>query len=217
MSQKVTSVAIFTDCDDKNARFRQSLRSQKLFGVTPIITGVTSASEAGFHIVDALDAALNVESSSEDYAIILANIAPRDGEVRGRELNGTHFCYFWVNKTLVALTFSKSMLALVKKLSLTDRILAVDIPEVTEQAVRHGLLEEHRQKYICETQFRSFEFLPRLAHHPSHQRGPRRDRRRAASCLVARLSDAALFKPRGQPEHIAARRIRDVHGDRRRR
>jgi len=163
MAQKVTSVAIFTDCDDKNARFRQSLRIQQLFGVTPIITGITSDSEAGFHIVDALDATLNVEGPDEGYSIILVNIAPRDGEVRGRELNGTHFCYFWVGRALVALTFNKSMLALAKKLSLTDRILAVDIPEVTKQAVRHGLLEERFRQYICETQFRSFEFLPRLA------------------------------------------------------
>lgn len=162
---KVSAAAIFTDCDDKNARHRQSLRIQQLFGVTPIITGVQSDLDAAGQIVDALDATLNIEipGNKRQATLILGNIAPRHGEVRLREKNGTRFGYFWKDSALVCTTLDGLTLSLAWRLAGVEDVHVFDNAKVLLWATTQGLVDIETAAYIRDTQFRSFEFLPRCA------------------------------------------------------
>lgn len=154
----ISSCGIVTDCSCTNAAGRQSLRIQALFGITPQVIAARSDLEAAGHLIDALDA---VQCGSE-HSLILGNVAPRNG-YRDRWPNGTPFGYLHVGKALVVTTLAGHVLSLVKKLRLAETLYVMDIPTVMQWAVREGIVTQSEAEHITTTQFRSYEFLPRVA------------------------------------------------------
>ena len=155
-------VTIITDCIDSNAFGRQMTRATSLFGFTAVPVAITpefevpSDLEAGGHLVDMLDAGRG------EAGIILVNKAPRSGKAK-KWPNGTPFGYFWYKKTLVVSSIDGFALSVIKKLRLTDKVHIFDIPTVMNFAKEHNLLDPFDANYVITTQFRSFEFLPRVA------------------------------------------------------
>ncbi len=155
-------VTIITDCSDSNALGRKMTRTASLFGFPPIPMAIEndfealSDLEAAGHLIDILDAGLG------NSGVVLVNKAPRSGKAKKWE-NGTPFGYFWYKKTLVVSSVDGFALSLVKKLGLVDEINVLDIPTVMHYAVASNLLTKEVADYIITTQFRSFEFVPRVA------------------------------------------------------
>ena len=148
-------ITIITDCKDQNAFGRQMTRTASLFGFPAVPIGVDSDIEAAGNLLDALDA-----SEGRD-GLIITNVAPRHGKAK-KWPNGTPFGYFHFNKTLIVSTIDAYTLSLIKKFKITDKIKVWDIPTVME----HVQKDHHYQgqsEYIKKTQFRSFEFAPRVA------------------------------------------------------
>lgn len=54
-------------------------------------------------------------------------------------------------------------LSLVKKFKLVESITVLDVPDTLEQLITGGALQNNLQNAITKTQFRSFDFLPRVA------------------------------------------------------
>ncbi len=153
-------VTIINDCQDDNAAARQLTRAAHLFGVTPSFVGVESYKElqAAGNLIDMLDAAEAGEG------VIMVNVAPRHGHAK-QWPNGTPFCYFYVGKTLIVSTIDGLTLSLVKKLKLATAVRHIDLEATTEHMVRDGELNEKQRGHIVKTQFRSFDYLPRVAHY----------------------------------------------------
>jgi len=153
---------IITDCSDANAQGRQETRARILLGITPTfvpIPGTLDAAaslEASGNIVDILDAAGDAEG------IVLANVAPRHGEERHWG-NGTPFGYFKYRHTLVVTTISGLMLSLPKKLGLVEQYKVIDMQQTLERMCAGGVLTKEDVEYIAVSQFRSYDFLPRVA------------------------------------------------------
>jgi hypothetical protein len=156
-------LTLITDCADANARGRQESRIQALFGVTPAFVGIAgtlddaATLEASGNIIDTLDAV------GEAQGIILANVAPRQGAEK-RWGNGTPFGFFRFKNTLVVSTVTGYILSLPKKLGILDSFHALDTRETLEKMVAGGALSREEADYIFGSQFRSFDFLPRVAH-----------------------------------------------------
>jgi len=156
-------ITVITDCADANARGRQETRIRTLFDVTPSFVPVSGALdiaaslEASGNIVDMLDAA------GDAPGIILANVAPRQGSERSWG-NGTPFGFFRYKQVLVCTTVSGAMLALPKKLGLIERYDLLNMPGTLEHMVAAGALSTELRDSIAGSQFRSFDFLPRVAH-----------------------------------------------------
>ncbi|MEK7098391.1 MAG: SAM hydroxide adenosyltransferase [Patescibacteria group bacterium] len=155
---KIQFFGIVTDCDCRNAAGRQSLRVQSMCGLSPQIIGARSDLEAAGHIIDLLDAI----RCSKREGIVLANVAPRNG-CQKQWPNGTPFCYTYVGQALLVSTLAGHTLSLVKKLRLAETLYVLDIPTVMKWAVRKRLISISEAEHTVATQFRSFEFLPRVA------------------------------------------------------
>ena len=147
-------ISIITDCQDGNARVRQQTRYSVLFPGSPSsFTGVTSDLEAAGNLIDVLDGA-----GPDAEGIIAVNVAPRHKGAR-KWPNGTPFGYLWYNKILIVCTIDGETLSLMKKFGLADRVHVTDIRTVmalggySTEAIEHAAM----------SQFRSFDYLPRLA------------------------------------------------------
>ena len=150
-------VTIINDCQDANAFGRQTARAIDLF-VGPVVPiGVHNEMEAAGNIIDILDAGGKTDN------VILVNVAPRNGKAK-KWPNGTPFGYFKVDKSLIVSSIDGYALSLIKKFGLATEIQVMDIPTVLAAMVEQNHIEPARQEYITNTQFRSFEFLPRAAH-----------------------------------------------------
>lgn len=155
-------ITVITDCKSENDKARQFTRYATMFNCPISIVGVDShlthdaTIEAAGNLVDTLDAALG------QAGIVVANVAPR-GEIKQKWHNGTPFCYFYVGKTLVISTVEGYILSLVKKLQLTTEINLLKLEDVLAKAQKLGLVDTQLADHITRTQFRSFEFIPRLA------------------------------------------------------
>lgn len=146
-------ISIITDCDDGNARVRQQTRISTLFpGIPTNFVGVSSDLEAAGNLIDVLDAAGDTEG------IIAVNVAPRHGAAR-KWPNGTPFGYFWFKKILVVCTIDGEVLSLVKKFALADHVNVTDIREIMPL----GGYSKDEVDFAAKSQFRSFNYLPRLA------------------------------------------------------
>lgn len=167
--------AIITDCSDQNARSRQELRFTELFGSKPTFLGVgadvvlgegnkAADVEAAGNLLDLLDA-INLPDNlkSKRQTVVLVNVAPRGGKTKEIWENGTPFCYFRVNGTLVVSTFARRCLSLIRDLGQIESVELLDVPTVTEAAVEWGDLTADHAQRINDTQFRSFEFMPLVA------------------------------------------------------
>ena len=149
-------VTIINDCRDQNALGRQATRAASLFNCPVIPIGVQNDLEAAGTIVDTLDAAEGREG------IVLANVAPRNGKAR-QWGNGSPFGYFYYKSTLVVTSIDGVALSLVKKLGIADCVRLLDIPSVLALLREKGEILEELEERVASTQFRSFEFLPRIA------------------------------------------------------
>ncbi len=150
------NITIINDCKDSNATGRQIARVSSLLGGNVSFIGVSSDLEASGNIVDALD------SYGDLPGVILANVAPRNGRAK-KWKNGTPFGYFWYKKVLVISSIDGFTLSLVKKLGLTKTINILDIPTVLNRLVLKKIIPPNLKNYIADTQFRSYDFLPRIA------------------------------------------------------
>jgi len=152
------AIAIINDCTDDNARMRQELRTTSALGLSIAYLGVPKFSSiaASGNVIDALDAAKGRPS------IIMVNVAPRHGDAK-RFKNGTPFGYFFYKDNLVIASVSEATLTLVKKLKLVDSIRVLDPEEVLPLFAEVGMIDENDIPWMLRTQFRSFNFVPRVA------------------------------------------------------
>jgi hypothetical protein len=158
--------AYVTDCTDANAIGRLGVEFQRLFGVTPTIIGVGSYSglEVGGNLADLLDRLKNGPLADRDQpGVVLGNTAPRDVAIKQRWENGTPFCYFWLDRILVATTLEEKSLALLRDLGIVEQVEVTDLATVIQEAVAWGDLTSDQARKIRHTQFRSLEYLPLLA------------------------------------------------------
>lgn len=151
-------VTIINDCGDQSAMARQTTRLSTLFpGINISTIGIENYNEieASGNLIDTLDA-----SSGED-GVILVNAAPRH---KKKWPNGTPFGYFWFKKTLIISTVDGATLSLAKKFNLLEKdINLTDVPTVVEKIRSLGKLDDLTADTIIRSQFRSFDYLPRLA------------------------------------------------------
>lgn len=152
-------ITIINDCRDENTMGRQATRAMRLFGQgVPVATvGIGwSELEGAGNLIDMLDA------SDGEEGIIMVNVAPRHG--RGKKWpNGTPFGYFFYKKTLVIATIAEQCLSLVKKFGLTETIALTDVATVVDAMIERGKLEQSIRDRIVDSQFRSYDYMPRLA------------------------------------------------------
>jgi hypothetical protein len=138
---------------------RQLVRAATFFPTAQISSvgvGNYGDLEAAGIIIDTLDAALGAPG------IILGNVAPRHGKAKKWE-NGTPFGHIQVGETHLFVTVDGATLSLLHKYGLADTIDVYDLPTVVDAQIKAGKLERALRDYIVETQFRSYEFLPRVA------------------------------------------------------
>ncbi len=152
-----TSITIITDCLDDNAKSRQIVRVASLFPNVPIsFIGITNTLAASGNIIDTLDALYNTPG------IILANVAPRDGEAKKWE-NGTPFGYSWVDKTLIVGTIDGYTFSLLKKFNLIEKVHVTDLVATLNYLTEAKIIHKEDEPMIKNTQFRSLNYMPRLA------------------------------------------------------
>lgn len=161
MQNNTMFTTIITDCKEENEKGRQLTRwaslgfsNINLVGVDSNL-GANSTIEAAGNLIDILDA-----SDGKD-GVVFANVAPR-GHIEEDGYNGTDFSYFYYKKTLVVSTVRGYTLSLVKKFDITNDVHLVRLPQVLEQAHSLNLIDSVGVEYIKNSQFRSFDYVPRL-------------------------------------------------------
>lgn len=152
-------VTLITDCKDDNALGRSTTRLSTLFecNVTTIgVNGWDADLEAAGNLIDMLDA------SEGKKGVILVNVAPRHKSGK-KWPNGTPFGYFHYKETLVVISVDGLTMSLVKKLGIVNHVNVMDIPTVMKYLKQQRIVAKDLVEHISHTQFRSFEFLPRVA------------------------------------------------------
>lgn len=151
-------VSIINDCADDNAKVRQELRAKVLFGESPGFIGLSSFSglSAAGSLIDVLD------TTGGEEGVVLVNVAPRHGKAK-KWKNGTPFGFFYYQKTLVCSTIDNETLSLIKRFGISEKVGVFDIEEVCNYQVVNKRIAPELADKIINTQFRSFEFLPRVA------------------------------------------------------
>lgn len=147
-------ITYISDCRDDNTQGRLKARvSTHFHGSNVIFVGVESDFEAAINLVDIIDA------YEGRPGVILANVAPRHGDAK-KWPNGTPFGWFKYKEIHIFTTIDGYTLSLLQKLLREPlEVKIYDIPSV----VPHMGLEKDVQNRIINTQFRSFDYLPRLA------------------------------------------------------
>jgi hypothetical protein len=152
---------IITDCKGENEAGRQETRYNAL-GLGPcVVIGVSSTFksdstiEAAGNLIDALDASLGEKGT------IVVNVAPRGVPSDGT--NGNYFCYFFYKDTLVISSTKGYCLSLLEKFEVASTVHVLHTEEVLEYAKNKDLIKEDMALYIGRSQFRSFDFVPRVA------------------------------------------------------
>ncbi|MBW6441121.1 hypothetical protein K0B03_03765 [Patescibacteria group bacterium] len=154
-------ITIINDCCDQNAKLRQISRVGSLFSSSSVnCFCAKSEIEAAGLLVDAID------SFEGRQGIIIVNIAPRNGRAK-KWHNGTPFGFFRYKETLILASLDGYVLSLAKKLNLLEDVYIFDIEEVVKSIDKQELNEAETNR-IINTQFRSFNFLPRAAFWLSH-------------------------------------------------
>lgn len=151
--------AIITDCKDDNALGRSTVRLSQ-YVQCPITTvgvnGWDADLEAAGNLIDLLDA------SEGKPGVIIVNVVPRHKGAK-KWPNGTPFAFFHYKETLIVAAIDGKVLSLIKKFGLVDHVNIMDIPTVLESLEERGVITQEVVDHISNTQFRSFEFLPRVA------------------------------------------------------
>jgi hypothetical protein len=150
---------IITDCKGENEAGRQISRFNS-FGLGPTnLIGVGNGLsvdvtiEAAGDIVDILDAT---------EGVVVVNVAPR-GNIKIDGENGSSFSYFYHKDTLVISTIKGYCLYFVKEFGITDKVNVLDLKAVLGWATKNKLINKDKADRIIKSQFRSFEFVPRVA------------------------------------------------------
>ncbi len=147
----VPPIFAFTDCKDPNALTRLQARLTILFENSPVYgVGIDSDIEAAGCILDTLDA-IRIASKP---AIIIGNLAPRADK---HYKNGAPFYIGHIDQTIIIAT--KTCFSLLAKYKLIRTINETDVETVCKK-----FLPEAEAGRIANSQFRSFEYVPRLAH-----------------------------------------------------
>lgn len=152
-------ITLITDCKDDNALGRSTTRLATFFNcqITTIgVNGWEADLEAAGNLIDVLDA------SSGEKGVVIVNVAPRHQAAK-KWPNGTPFCFFNYKETLVVSSVDGLVLSLIKKLGVVGSVNIMDIPTVLKSLREKGVVSEELEDHITKTQFRSFEFLPRVA------------------------------------------------------
>lgn len=149
-------VSYITDCRDENTKGRLKARVSTLFPSRNVVfVGVKDDVEAAINLVDLVDA------YEGQPGIILANVARREGADRKQKWeNGTPFGRVKLDNIDLFTTIDGYMLSLLQKVR--GENITVDIYDIPS-TVPHMDLDEKTQDRIINTQFRSFDYLPRLA------------------------------------------------------
>lgn len=150
------SVTIINDCSDDNAKTKQTTRCASLFNSPVNYLAVKSDLEASGNLIDVLDA------FEDRPGLLLVNVAPRNANAK-RWPNGTPFGYFYHNRVLIVSTIDGLTLSLVKKMKLTDEVYVMDIPTALTEMMEKNFLNKNLKEHIINTQFRSYNFVPRVA------------------------------------------------------
>lgn len=150
-------ITIINDCRDQNAKLRQITRIGSIFKNCSVnCFGVESELEAAGFLVDALDA------FEGRKGVVILNFARREKRKEKWE-NGSPFGFFDYGETLVVSSVEGLVLSLAKKLGVLKKFYIMKIPEVLDRVKSESLDEKTKQR-IANSQFRSFDFLPRAAH-----------------------------------------------------
>lgn len=116
-----------------------------------------------------------IDSFLDGNHLVIVNVAPRQGNVerkdfssqgfssQGEQKNGASFWYFEYDWHTIFSTVDGYVLSLVKKLQILKHFFIWDIPTVLEEALVAEEVSEEEKEHIMNSQFRSFEFLPRMA------------------------------------------------------
>ncbi|MEK7619710.1 MAG: SAM hydroxide adenosyltransferase [Patescibacteria group bacterium] len=146
-------VSIITDCRDDNARTRQETRYAHLFpGMHVSFVGAATDSEAAGNLLDILD------SADDAPGVIAVNCAPRHGRAK-KWKNGSPFGYVWIGNKLVVGTIDGQCFSFLKRFALVSEIRVTDITT----ALPVGDYTSEQVETATHTQFRSLNYLPRLA------------------------------------------------------
>lgn len=157
-------VTIINDCHDPLTRNRQVVRAAALFPSTHVSfvsVGNFADLEAAGAIIETIDAGMG------EPGIILANVAPRHGKAK-KWPNGTPFGHIRYHSTDIFSTVDGVTLSLISKYGLADSVEVYDIPTVLDAMITKTKLAPHLREPITDTQFRSYEFLPRVAYWYTH-------------------------------------------------
>ena len=158
------AINIINDCQDPNASARQIARAAALLDRPVNLIGVDSDLEAAGNLVDIIDAV------GEHNGLILANVAPRHKSAK-KWPNGSPFGYFNYKKILVISTVDGLIFSLVKKFNLIEKFEVIDMPPTLEKMIESGVMTRDQRDHIVDSQFRSFDFLPRIAAHLIQDKG----------------------------------------------
>jgi len=155
--------SVITDCSDDNALNRQVTRYTSLLGTPVSVVRLTFfASEGNGELEGAGNLIDTIDATAGAKGVIIVNTAHRDG--KGKKWpNGTPFGYFYYKKTLIISTIDGYCLSLAKKFKLTDSIKLTDVPTVIDAMIDKGLHQDKFRKLVVDSQFRSYEYVPRLA------------------------------------------------------
>ena len=150
-------ISIFTDCRDSNAIARQQLRYGALFpDAETHIYGASSAIEVSGCVVDALDA---VRANASGQNIIIGNVAPRTEK---RHKNGAPFCFSRASDNVLIIG-TPTTFVMPLKLGLIGDVYKTDVQTVCEQFLPSGVCNTEPAERITTSQFRSYDYVPRLA------------------------------------------------------
>jgi hypothetical protein len=165
-SRRGTPTTIINDCTDDNAKGRQETRVSSITGGPVNYVGLTAPEaldadtnrmQAAGHLIDQLDA------FDDRPGVLCVHIAPRhaNGE-SGHTANGSQYGYFWYKNVIVVTSMEGSTLSLVKKLGLADTVRALDVGQTLRSMHKKGLVSKDEIEKTKHTQFKSFEYLPRI-------------------------------------------------------
>ncbi|NBD73900.1 hypothetical protein GVX82_02565 [Patescibacteria group bacterium] len=156
-------ITIINDCSCPNTLGRQVARAALLTDASVFPIGVPAFADlaAAGNLIDALDA------HGGKLSAIIANVAPRHGLGKEWE-NGTPFCTFSLGNTIVVATVGGYTLSLVKKLGLVERVSVLDIHSCLKKMVWDHVVSDEEAAHIAASQFRSFDFAPRVASYLLH-------------------------------------------------
>ena len=95
--------------------------------------------------------------------MVLVNTAPRHIS-KDRWQNGSPFGYFLYKNTTIITTVAGYSLSLVKSLRLTEQVeIFNDTAVLIDLFIKNELAQEESKDRLINTQFRSYEWLPRIA------------------------------------------------------